>query len=302
VIALGGGKGGVGKTFLAANLAAALAELGLSVAAVDTDLEGANLHTWLGVPSPRASLADFTAGRESDPAKLLLETEVPGVGLIAATHGHLDSAQPTGARRVELLKALRRLPADVVVVDCGAGAHRAVVDYFLSGDDGLLVLHAEPTSVENAYGFLKAAFYRRLQLAMLESKVRDRIREAMDQRNERGIRTPLDLLREVQSLDPEEGRRFVAAMRSFRPQIVVNEVQTAEDVKLGFAVRSVCRKYFGIEAEYAGYVNRDAAVRNSIQKRRPVVITNPRSDAAVYLRRIASKLAEPVLARPRARA
>jgi flagellar biosynthesis protein FlhG len=302
VIALGGGKGGVGKTFLAANLAAALAELGLSVAAVDTDLEGANLHTWLGVPSPRASLADFTAGRESDPAKLLLETAVPGVGLIAATHGHLDSAQPTGARRVELLKALRRLPADVAVLDCGAGAHRAVVDYFLSGDDGVLVLHAEPTSVENAYGFLKAAFYRRLQLAMLESKVRDRIREAMDQRNERGIRTPLDLLREVQSLDPEEGRRFVAAMRSFRPQIVVNEVQTAEDVKLGFAVRSVCRKYFGIEAEYAGYVNRDAAVRNSIQKRRPVVITNPRSDAAVYLRRIASKLAEPVLARPRARA
>jgi len=303
VIALGGGKGGVGKTFLAANLAAAVAELGLSVAAVDTDLEGANLHTWLGVPSPRASLADFTAGRESDPAKLLLDTEVPGVSLIAATHGHLDSAQPTGARRVDLLKALRRLPADVVVVDCGAGAHRAVVDYFLSGDDGVLVLHAEPTSVENAYGFLKAAFYRRLQLAMLESKVRDRIREAMDQRNERGIRTPLDLLREVQTLDSEEGQRFVAAMRSFRPHIVVNEVQTAEDVKLGFAVRSVCRKYFGIEAEYAGYVNRDEAVRESIQKRRPVVITNPRSDAAVYLRRIASKLAEPALAaRQRARA
>jgi len=303
VIALGGGKGGVGKTFLAANLAAAVAELGLSVAAVDTDLEGANLHTWLGVPSPRASLADFTAGRESDPAKLLLDTEVPGVSLIAATHGHLDSAQPTGARRVDLLKALRRLPADVVVVDCGAGAHRAVVDYFLSGDDGVLVLHAEPTSVENAYGFLKAAFYRRLQLAMLESKVRDRIREAMDQRNERGIRTPLDLLREVQSLDSEEGQRFVAAMRSFRPQIVINEVQTADDVKLGFSVRSVCRKYFGIEAEYAGYVNRDEAVRESVQKRRPVVVTNPRSDAAVYLRRIASKLAEPVLsARRRARA
>ena len=291
MIALGGGKGGVGKTFLTANLAAALAELGLSVAAVDTDLEGANLHTWLGVPSPRASLADFSAGRESDPAKLLLET----AALIAATHANLDSAQPTGARRVELLKALRRLPADVVLVDCGAGAHRAVVDYFLSGDEGVLVLHAEPTSVENAYGFLRAAFYRRMQLAMLESDVRNRIREAMDQRNERGIRTPLDLLREVQSLDVEEGERFLLAMRTLRPHIVVNEVQTAEDVKLGFSVRSVCRKYFGIEAEYAGYVNRDEAVPKSMQKRRPVVITHPRSDAAVYLRRIASKLAEPAL-------
>ncbi len=295
VIAFGGGKGGVGKTFLAANLAASIAELGLTVAAIDTDLEGANLHTWLGVPSPRVSLAEFVSGRESDPAKLLLETAVPGVSLIAATHGHLDSAQPTGARRVALLKGLRRLPADVVVVDCGAGAHRAVVDYFLAGDDCVLVVHPEPTSVENAYGFLRAAFYRRMQVAMLDRAVRDRIREAMDQRNERGIRTPLDLLREVQALDAEEGRRFVEAMRAFQPRIVVNEVQTAEDVKLGFAVRSVCRKYFGVEAEYAGYVNRDDAVRSAVLGRRPVVKAHPRSDAAIYLRRIAQKLAEPVL-------
>lgn len=304
VIALGGGKGGVGKTFLAANLAAALAELGLSVVALDTDLEGPNLHTWLGVPSPRTSLADFTAGRESDPAKLLLETAVKGVSLIAATHGNLDSAQPTGARRVELLRGLRKLPTDVVMVDCGAGAHRAVVDYFLSADEGVLVLHPEPTSVENAYGFLRAAFYRRMQLAMLERRVRDRIREAMDQRNERGIRTPLDLLREVQSLDPEEGERFVSTMRAFRPRLVVNEVQTAEDVKLGFAIRSVCRKYFGIDADYSGYVNRDEAVRKSVLRRQPVVRSQPQSDASVYLRRIAAKLAEPVLrargARPEA--
>ena len=53
---MGGGKGGVGKTFLAANLSAILARAGARVVAVDTDVEGANLHTWLGVPSPRASL------------------------------------------------------------------------------------------------------------------------------------------------------------------------------------------------------------------------------------------------------
>ena len=76
VVALGGGKGGVGKTFLSANLAAALAAQGLSVVALDTDLEGANLHTWLGVPSPRVSLAEFVSGRESDPAKLVLDTAI----------------------------------------------------------------------------------------------------------------------------------------------------------------------------------------------------------------------------------
>jgi flagellar biosynthesis protein FlhG len=262
------------------------------VVAVDTDLEGANLHTCLGIASPRLSLADFVAERESDLAKLTLETPIPNLQLIAATYGNLASAQPGATRRVELLAGLRGLDCDVVFVDCGAGSHAATIDYFLVGDDGLLVLHPEPTSVENTYSFLRAAFYRRMQVAMRKHEVRDRIREAMDQRNERGIRTPLDLLHEVEAMDPEEGKRFVATMRQFRPRIVVNEVITAEDVKLGFAVRSVCRKFFGIDADYIGYLNRDPAVHESVLRRHLVLDAHPQSDVAIYLHRIARKLME----------
>jgi flagellar biosynthesis protein FlhG len=292
LVALGGGKGGVGKTFLAANLAASLAQAGARVVAIDTDVEGANLHTWLGVASPRASLADFVAGRVQDPLDLVVETPIANLGLIAATHGNLSASQPEPSRRIELLQRLRRLPCDFVFVDCGAGAHPATIDYFLVGDEGLLVLHPEPTSLENAYAFLRAAFYRRMQLVMQKHDVRERVREAMDQRNARGIRTPLDLLREVEAMDPEEGRRFSRSMRSFRPRIVVNEVESAEEVKLGFSVRSVCRKFFGIEADYVGYVNRDPAVREAVSARRPLVEVRPRSDAAIYVQRIARKLAE----------
>jgi len=292
LIAIGGGKGGVGKTLLCANLSAALARSGYRVVAIDTDLEGANLHTCLGIASPRVSLADFVAERESDVGKLTVETRIPNLQLIAATYGNPASAQPGTTRRLELLAGLRRLDCDVVFVDCGAGSHPATVDYFLVGDDGLLVLHPEPTSLENSYAFLRAAFYRRMQVAMKKHEVRDRIREAMDQRNQRGIRTPLDLMREVELMDPEEGRRFVATMRRFHPRIVVNEVSTAEDVKLGFSVRSVCRKFFGIDADYIGYLNRDALVHQSVLRRRLVLEEHPRSDVAIYLKRIARKLAE----------
>ena len=95
VIPFGGGKGGVGKTFLVANLATALARQGHRVVAVDGDLEGANLHTCLGVPRPRASLADYVAHREEDLQKLLLDTHLPNLALIAATRSHLGSAQPS---------------------------------------------------------------------------------------------------------------------------------------------------------------------------------------------------------------
>ncbi len=291
ILSLGGGKGGVGKTFITANLAVALARAGYRVVAVDADLEGANLHTCLGVPTPLVSLADFVAQREDDLGKLLIDSGEPNLQIIAGTHANLAEAQPSHLRRVRLMRSLRQLPADFVLLDLGAGIHASVLDYFLVGDEGLLVLQPEPTSVENAYSFLRAAFYRRLRLAMVGHGVRKLVTQAMDQRNERGIRTPHDLLREVEALDPLEGRRFVETMRAFRPRIVINGVRTAEDVKLGFAVSSVCRKYFGIEGDYLGYVNHDDAVRRSVVARKPVLDFQAGSDAAIYLQRIAHKLA-----------
>jgi len=291
ILSIGGGKGGVGKTFLVANLAVALARLGYRVVAVDGDLEGANLHTALGVPVPRVSLADFVAQREDDLGKLLVDTSVPGLQLVAGTHANLGGAQPSHLRRVRLMRSLRQMSADFVILDLGAGTHSSVLDYFLVGDEGIIVLQPEPTSVENAYAFLRAAFYRRLRLAMVGHGVRKLVTLAMDQRNERGIRTPLELLHEVEALDALEGTRFVETMRAFKPRFVVNAVRTAEDVKLGFAVCSVCRKYFGLEADYLGYVNHDDAARQSVAARRPVVDFDVNADAAIYLQRIARKLA-----------
>ena len=89
---MGGGKGGVGKTFVTANLATSLARLGKRVIVVDVDLEGANLHTCLGVPTPQRSLADFVSERVEDLAKLVVDTPVPNLQLIGATHGNLADA------------------------------------------------------------------------------------------------------------------------------------------------------------------------------------------------------------------
>ena len=293
LIPFGGGKGGVGKTFVAANLATTLAKAGHRVVAVDGDLEGANLHTALGVPRPRSSVAEYAAERVEDVEKLLEETPFPNLRLIAATRPNLASPQPSHALRIRFVRALRTLDADFVFLDLGAGADSTVMDYFMVCDDGVVVIAPEPTSVENAYAFMRAAFYRRLRLSMLSGEVRKVVGVAMDERNERGIRTPLDLLREVKAIDSEEAQRFVQVMRAFRPRVIVNDVRTAEDIRLGFAVRSVCRKYFAIDAEYLGYVNHDEGARASVRARRPLVDSDPRSDAAVYLARIARKLIAP---------
>lgn len=290
LLPVGGGKGGVGKTFVAANLAASLARAGRRVVAVDGDLEGANLHTALGVPRPRTSVAEYVAQREEDVFKLLEPTPIPNLRLISAVRPNLGAPQPVHSRRIAFVRALRQLDADFVLIDLGAGTDPSVMDYFMVCDDGVVVLAPEPTSVENAYAFLRAAFYRRLRLTLVDPGVRKLVALAMDERNERGIRTPVDLLREVQGLDPAEGARFAAVMRAFRPRLLLNDVRSAEDVRLGFQVKSVCRRYFAIECDYLGYVNHTQAARRSVRACAPLVEIEPRSDAAVYFGRIAGKL------------
>ncbi len=291
---MGGGKGGVGKTLVAANLAVALADEGRSVVAVDTDLAGANLHSCLGERPRDACLADFLLGREADLGKLVADARIANLRWIGSSAGHPGFARLRPARHAEFARALRALGCDFVVLDVGAGVHPEVVDFFLLGDDGLLVLLPEPTAVENAYGFLRAAFHRLLELASPSEAAQERIREALDPRNERGIRTPLDLLRELQALGGDEAARCADAQRRFRPRLLVNQVRSVDDIKLGFSVASVCRKYFGLEADYVGYVNHDESVRRAVLAREPVLRAFPDSDASVYLRRIARKLAATV--------
>jgi flagellar biosynthesis protein FlhG len=293
VVAVGGGKGGVGKTLVTANLAVALADAGHAVVAVDTDLAGANLHSMLGLRPPPGSLTDFLTGREHDVAKLALDTEIPNLRFVGASGGHPGYARRRPARGSELARALASLPCDFVLLDLAAGMHPEVVDFFLLSPHGVLVVTPEPTTVENAYAFLRAALLRAMELALRSSEAKHRVVEAMDPRNERGIRTTVDLLREIHALDPEEGERCVETLELCRPRLLLNQVRSVEDIKLGFSMRSVCRRHFGVEVEYLGYVNHDESARMSVRERRPVVRAFPESDAAVYLRRIAGKLVGP---------
>ena len=291
VWSVGGGKGGVGKSFLVANLATVAARSGRQVIVIDADLGGANLHTCLGVRVvERINLSDFLEHRIEDLEKAALETPIPGLRLIAGALGHTGAAEASQEQRAELLAKVRTLSADLVILDLAAGSDRACVDFFLEADESILVTTPEPTAVENAYSFLRAAFFRRLADGMRTSRVRELVRDAMKQRNELGIRTPADLLERIEQIDPEEGARFHEMIASFRPRLIVNQVRNAEEVKMGFSVRSVCRKYFGLDVDYVGYLNYDDCVWRSIKERRPLVLAYPQSDGALYVRQIVKKM------------
>ncbi|HSN14611.1 MAG TPA: P-loop NTPase, partial [Anaeromyxobacteraceae bacterium] len=157
IIAVGGGKGGIGKSMISANLGIELARRGKRVVMVDADLGGANLHTTLGIDVPKRTLTDFIERRVAKIDEVVTPTGIENLGLISGALDHLDAANPRYAQKMRFLRHVQQMDVDFAILDLGAGTHLNVLDFFLVADHGVLVLVPEPTAVENAYRFVKAA-------------------------------------------------------------------------------------------------------------------------------------------------
>jgi flagellar biosynthesis protein FlhG len=289
--AIGGGKGGSGKSFITTNIGICLSQLGARVILIDADLGGANLHTFLGISPPSLSMSDFIRKRVSSLNDVLIPTTIPNLQLLSGAQDLLNAADTKNAQRQRLLRSIQKLEADYILVDLGAGNSQSVLDFFLMSDGGILVVTPEPTSVENAYRFLKSAFYRRLRQLAISPGARSLIDEAMDHKNELGIQNPHDLIGAVRKAGEEDGMKVAREVESFHPNLILNQVRMKKDIEIGFSIRSACKQYFGIYVHYLGYVVYDQDVSNSIRKRRPLLLENPQSKAGQCISDIASKLA-----------
>jgi flagellar biosynthesis protein FlhG len=290
VWAIGGGKGGVGKSLITSSFSISLARLGFQVVAVDLDLGGANLHTTLGVELPKQTLGDFIASRASRLQDCAHPSGVPNLSLVSGAQDSVWIANLPTAEKARILESLRSLDADYVMVDLGAGTTRNTIDFFLAADIQVVTLLPEPTSIENAYRFIKSAYYRKLYLSRHLESVRDLIEAAMDSKNDKNIRSPSDLFREVNRVSPEAGMRLKEEIEKFKPKLLLNQARTQTDVDIGFSVKTVCKKYFGIEMDYIGYLDYDSAVWQAVRRKRPLMLEFPNSKLVAHLDRITQHL------------
>ncbi len=288
--AVGGGKGGIGKTLLTSNMAVYLSWLNKRVVVVDMDLGGANLHTALGVDAPTKTLGDFVLGRVDDMSKLIQPTPIRNLQLISGAQDPVGMANMRHMQKARLIRKFREIDADFILLDLGAGTATNTLDFFLLADYKIVVVTPEPTSVENAYRFVKSAFYRMLRASSPSPYVRQLIEQAMDAKNSRGIRSPKDLLTEVTRLSPADGIELQRKMEQFKISLIVNQVRVKSESDIGKSVQMVCERYFGMAVDYLGYMPYDNAVWQSIRRRVPFLIDAPNSTAVTHLENILRNL------------
>ncbi|HEY6641021.1 MAG TPA: MinD/ParA family protein [Povalibacter sp.] len=154
VIAVTGGKGGVGKTSVAVNLATALATTGRRVMLLDGDLGLANVDVFLGM-SPRHTMAHVMSGERSLD-EIIIESP-HGVQVIPGASGVADMANLSAAGHLSLIQAFSTLNSrvDTLIVDTSAGISHSVVQFSQAAQHVLMVVCDEPASMTDAYALIK---------------------------------------------------------------------------------------------------------------------------------------------------
>ena len=290
VWAIGGGKGGTGKSFVAASLGLHLASLDRDVVMVDADLGAPNLHTLLGLKAGHPDLGDFLTGRVPSLEAAAVATPYRGLRLVRGSENILFIANLAHYRKLRLLRQVRQIQTQNVILDLGTGSSFNTLDFFLSANPGVVVATPEPTAIENTYLFLKSCIMRVLKLYMDHYKIRDLHQKMLDQ-IEKNSQSLYGFFRSLMETDRAYGTILYRALRGFRPCLVMNKTRDERDVLLGRSVADVARKYLLIDMKYLGAIPYDEDVQSSLRGLRPYYPEHKDAAAARAIRQMSEELA-----------
>ena len=292
VWAIGGGKGGVGKSLVCANVSICLALMGYKVVTIDLDLGGANLHTCLGIPIPEKTLSDYLSKKIKSLNDLLTPTPIENLKIISGAQDFMGVANLKQMQKNKILSKLGDLNADYILLDLGAGTSFNTIDFFISSNQGVLIVLPEPTSIENTYRFIKSVYYRRLKMIEDLLDIQPLINQAINAKLSHPNSSPTDLIKRVIEINPEKGQKLKNEISRIHPKLIINQVRSQADIDIGFSIRSVTKRYFGIELDYVGYLDYDPTVWQSVKKRKPLLMEFPNSKLVTKFDNIVHRLLE----------
>ena len=297
IIAVASGKGGVGKSLLAANMAIGLARNDKKVILADLDLGGSNLHLIIGQNPTVEGLGSFLNNSRQKIENIVHPTDYDNLSFISGEGEVPGAANITTPQKKKLIRRLMNLDADYLILDLGAGTSNTILDFFQIAGCGVIVTTPTLTATLNAYLFVKSVLFR-----MLYSSY-DRKSPAMvylEKLRKDGISLQKIYLSSLQDklmeLDPEGTLIFLEKKKQFQPRLVMNMLENPEDIQKSDRLILSVRDYLGINMEFLGVLYRDDFQKKALNSRLPVIVYKPRSVLSQGVYRICDKIQEMHLA------
>lgn len=292
IVSIASGKGGVGKSVIAANLALLLAKKGQRVVLADLDIGGADSHILFGLLNPPLTLTDFLNRRVERLEDIAQALPVHSdLRIIPGTGDTLATANMSYSTKKRLIRHFQEIQADIIVADIGAGTSYHALDFFLMAEHHLAVATPDPTSVLDLYRFIKLAAIRRVLSSFL---ARDAMAEALSDRDFSSVEEVLD----VAGKTDEVGRGIAeTTLRTFHPALVLNRVSGRSRVNV-LQLRKLLKEYVGGDLTLLGEIPDDPAMERAVRGYLPVADSDPSSPSAMALGRVADALMQLLIAPP----
>jgi len=279
--AVGGGKGGIGKSVISILISLALAEKGQDTVVIDGDLGGANLHTFMGIRTPSRTLNDFISRQYATLDEVCMGTEQKGLRIICGASEVLTLANLQYTQKIKILQAISKIEADHVILDLGAGTGFNTLDFFLSAHRQIVVMTPQPVAIQNAYAFVRNAVYRTLsRLTSRRPSLGGLVKAAMDPKNDMRVRTVSTLLDRVAEYgDPADAVEMAAHLKRIRPTLITNMAREPRDKNAGRIIQMVSQKHLTIQAEVGGGIYFDPQINAMVSAMEPLTRVNRDSNA-----------------------
>ena len=290
-ITIGGGKGGVGKSLVASNLSLAMAQAGSKVVLVDCDLGAANQHVLFGIDRPKPGIQGLLDRKIGSLAEGLTPTQHPNLQLVAGTGASVGAANINHGEKQRIIRRIRAIEADIVVVDVGAGVSFNVLDFFEIGSQRLLVITPQVTSIQTAYSFLKGAVMRCLQHLCEKASELELLAPAAKSGENEKVSA---ILARVREQSPVLGEQIDKVLSHFGAQIVGNQVFDANQAGIFHAITRMIQDFLGITVPILGTVRASRRIRESVNLRKPMMLGLRDEDTRAFQQMAEALLAEDV--------
>jgi len=290
IIPIASGKGGVGKSLIAANLGVAFAQIGQRVVIADLDLGASNLHVVLGHRAPKKGIGTFLNNPKGNFNEVIAETDVKGLRFIPGDTEIPGLANLKAGQLKTLVKQLIALQndADILILDLGAGTHQSILDFFLLSEQGIVVSAPMVTAVLNAYVFLKNTVFRLMFTSFSKNSTARAYLEKLrrDNAGPQKLYIP-NLLPEIKRIDKTSFDAFSSQFEKLRPRLIMNMVDNPKDASVGMKIRRSCKEYLDLKIEHLGVMYRDSLQDTALASRLPIVLYKPQSILSQSIYRIA---------------